>query len=212
MSGDEKFTMFAYQDAELLALQTSYHGFFQIKTLSLRHKLFVGGWSRPLSRELFERGDAVGVLLFDPEQQQIALVEQFRIGPFYRQDQPWILELVAGMIEPGEAPEQVALRESQEEAGCVVQRLEPIAEYYASPGGSSEYFYLFCGQVTMDGVGGVHGLDHESEDIRVHVLALTEAFERLDAGEFRNAHTVIALQWLRIHGAELSQRWLQVAP
>jgi ADP-ribose pyrophosphatase len=127
------------------------------------------------------------------------LVEQYRIGPYSRGDEPWVLELVAGMIDKAESPDQVGIREAEEEAGCLVRELEPIAQYYSSPGGSSEYFYLFCGLVDMAGVGGIHGLDEEAEDIKVHVISTEQIFAELDQGHFRNAHTLIALQWLKLN-------------
>lgn len=194
-------------DVQLLESKVAYQGFFQIKTLTLKHRLFAGGWSPSISRELFERGDAVGVLLYDPERDQVALVEQFRIGSYMRNDNPWMLELVAGIIEEGESPQQVAERESIEEADCTLEALEPIAGYYSSPGGTSEYFTLFCGKVNMDGVGGIHGLEEESEDIRVHVFSLADALLKLQEGVINNAHTIIALQWLQLNRSWIVEKW-----
>ncbi len=198
---------FSQKDVELLEAKTVYDGYFQIKTLSLKHRLFAGGWSQTVTRELFERGDAVGVLLYDADADQLALVEQFRIGPYVRKDNPWLLELVAGIVEMNESPQQVAERESVEEAGCIIQALEPIAGYYASPGACSEYLNLFCGKVCMDGVGGLHGLEHEAEDIRVHVLSFEEAIKKLSQGHIKNALTIIALQWLQLNHDWMQEKW-----
>jgi len=198
---------FDYKDVELIESKTAYDGYFQIKTLSLKHRLFAGGWSQTITRELFERGDAVGVLLYDAQADKVALVEQFRIGPYVREDNPWLLEPVAGIVEPGESPQQVAERESIEEAACVVQALESIAGYYASPGGCSEYLNLFCGKVCMDGVGGLHGLEEEAEDIRVHVFYFDEIVNKLQAGDIKNALTIIALQWLQLNREWLREKW-----
>lgn len=224
-------------DVDLIEDKPVYQGFFQIRCLQLRHKLFRGGWSEQISRELFVRHDAVGVLLFDPVLDSVALVEQFRVGAFghelstreasahdandhetfatQAQQQgkrsPWLLELVAGLIDKDEPPAIVAERETLEEAGALIDELEPIAQYYSSPGGSSEFFHLFCAKVNLAEVGGIHGLDVESEDIRVHVMPVGEAFSRMQAGELNNAHTIIALQWLQLHGATLRKRWLTPA-
>ena len=198
---------FTQKDVELLENKTVYDGYFQIKTLSLKHRLFAGGWSQTITRELFERGDAVGVLLYDANTDQLALVEQFRIGPYVREDNPWLLELVAGIVEPGESPQQVAERESIEEADCVIQDLEPIAGYYASPGACSEYLNLFCAKVCMEGVGGLHGLEEEAEDIRVHVLSFDETVNKLQTGQIKNALTIIALQWLQINHDRIREKW-----
>lgn len=206
-------------DVELLDDVESYQGFFQIRRLVLRHRLFSGAMSAPIHRELFVRHDAVGVLLFDPTLESICLIEQFRVGAYGNQllqdpslttspRSPWLLELVAGLIDKDEPPALVAERESVEEAGAIVQALEPIAEFYSSPGGSSEYFYLFCGKADLSEVGGIHGLAEESEDIRAHVISCEQAWQLLDHNQINNAHTLIALQWLQRHGDRLKKQWL----
>ena len=218
----------AYQlaDVELLNESEGYQGFFQIRSLTLRHRLFAGSMSEPINRELFVRHDAVGVLLFDPALEAICLVEQFRVGAYGHQLQrqqggptptgddatapssPWLLELVAGLIDKDEPPATVAEREAVEEAGAIVQALEPIAEYYSSPGGSSEYFYLLCGKADLSAVGGIHGLAEESEDIRAHVISCDQAWQLLDQHRINNAHTLIALQWLQRHVDRVKKQWL----
>lgn len=204
---------FSRNDVELIDQQESYQGFFQIRTLHLRHRLFEGGWSESISRELFMRNDAVGVLLYDADLDAVALVEQFRIGVL-GSDQaartgksPWLLELVAGLIDTDENPQQIAHRESMEEAGVVVQALEPIGQYYSSPGGSNEYFYLFAGRADLSAAGGVHGVEQEHEDIRVHVLGIRQLKEMLAQGELSNAHTLIAVQWLLLNHQRMQSQW-----
>lgn len=200
-------------DVELIDDLTAYQGFFEIRTLNLRHRLYEGGWSRVINRELFVRHDAVGVLLYDPKMDAIALVEQFRVGAYGHKshceagETPWLLELVAGLIDKQESPALVAERESQEEAGAIIKQLEPIHEYFSSPGGSSEYFYLFCGHCGLTDVGGIHGLEEEAEDIRVQVLPVDQAWQKLQQGELNNAHTIIALQWLMMNKQRLQQQW-----
>ena len=195
------------QDFEILDEQPLHSGFMKLVRLTLRHRLFRGGWSPPLQRELLERRDAVGVLLYDPARDQVVLVEQFRPGAARRPGSPWLLEIIAGMVEEGEAPEQVARRESEEEADCRVEALMPICRYYCSPGGSSEYFHLFLGRVDAGGAGGVHGLADEYEDIRVLPLPLGEALARLERGEIRNALAIISLQWLALHRERVRAEW-----
>ena len=139
------------RDVDVLEEDLVYDGFFQIKTFRLRHTLFAGGWSETIRRELFLRDPAVGVLLYDPWRDELVLVEQFRIGLLPSGQEPWIVELVAGIVEPGESVRAVATREALEETGCPVDRLEPIADYFTSPGGSCERFHLFCGRVRAEG-------------------------------------------------------------
>jgi ADP-ribose pyrophosphatase len=186
-------------DVEVTQRETLYQGFFTAEKVTLRHRKFDGGWTGPLSRELFLRGEAVGLLLYDPDRDLIGLVEQFRAGALNEPDGPWCMEIVAGMVEHGESPEQVARREAVEESGVEPHRLEYICRYLPSPGGSDEIMHLYCGFADLGQVGGVHGLDEEHEDIKVHVLPVETVLEGLYGGRFNNAAAVIALQWLQLN-------------
>ncbi|ROR94755.1 ADP-ribose pyrophosphatase [Sinobacterium caligoides] len=209
----ETVEQFARDDAELLDSQPLYQGFFSCQGLTLRHRLFAGGWSEDYHRELFERGNAAAVLLYDAARDSVALVEQFRVGalastlPGGERPTPWLFEVVAGIIEPGETAEAVARRESEEEAGCVIGELEHIAGYYPSPGACSEYIELFCASVDSAELGGLHGLSDEHEDIRLHVLTRDQAWQWLLEGRLNNASTLIAMQWLQMNVTRLRQQW-----
>ncbi len=194
-------------DVELVEKTTPYDGYFQIDVYRLRHKRFDGGWSEVMSRELFERGHASVVLPYDPARDAVVLIEQFRIGAYAAGLAPWMIEPVAGIVEPGETPEDVARREAVEEAGCEIAELEPIATVMPSPGGCSEILHLYCGRVDSAGVGGLHGLDHEHEDIRAFVLPLDDALTRLAAAEYNNASVTITLQWLALNRERLKKLW-----
>jgi ADP-ribose pyrophosphatase len=198
---------FGAADVELERRETSYSGYFAVDTLTLRHRLFAGGWSSPMRRELFQRGDAVGVLPWNPGTDEVVLIEQFRVGALRGADNPWMLELIAGIVEPGESDPEVAHREAEEEAGCQLHRLEPIATFYPSAGACSEQIRLFIGETTGADHGAVKGLAAEHEDILVHQMARTEALAMLDRGEINNGHTLIALQWLALHGERLRKDW-----
>ena len=200
---------FAVEDVRVLEREVGYQGFFRLDRLRLQHRLFDGGWSEPFTRELFERGDAVAVLPWDPVRDELILVEQFRAGALRGQDSPWMLELVAGIVAEGESDEHVAHREALEEAGCKMDRLVPIATFYPSAGACSEQIRTFMGRVVSAGVGEVHGLDDEHEDLLVHAIPRTQALRMLDANEINNGHTLIALQWLARHGEALRRQWLK---
>ncbi len=184
---------------EITEREIVWQGFFRMERLRLRHELFAGGWGPAISRELFERGHAVAVLPYDPVRDRLVLLEQFRVGALGTGEFPWLLEIVAGMIEPGESPAEVARREALEEAGCGIRELVPLYRYYPSPGGSSETIRLFLGRVDSRGLGGIHGLDAEDEDIRVRVVERATAMEWLAAGRIDSAAPIIALQWLALH-------------
>lgn len=193
---------------EVETRETVFDTFLRIDRLRLRHELFDGGFSNTMTRELLLRPRAVGVLLFDPVLEKVVLVRQIRIGMLDEGQDPWLLELVAGMIEPGEQPVEVAARESLEEADLAPQNLVQISEYYNSPGISNERITLFCGRVDSTQAGGVFGLADEHEDIEVVVLDVEEAVRLIEAGKIHNAMTIIALQWLQLHRRELEASWM----
>jgi ADP-ribose pyrophosphatase len=200
-------SLFTAHDVEILSQQTGYQGYFRIEKYQVRHKLFNGGWSKPLSREVFKRGVAVGVLLFDPQLDKIILIEQFRIGAYGQNSNPWLLELVAGIINPDENLHEVAVRETMEETGLKVLDIIPICEYWASPGASSEKVALFCARVDASHAGGIHGLVSEGEDIRVWVFGVEEVYALLAAGKINNALSIIALQWFQLNEASVREQW-----
>lgn len=189
---------FGRDSVEITSEETVYDGFFKMKALRLRHKLFAGGWSGEIKRELYLRDNAVGALLYDPENDLVGLVEQFRVGALDEDRGPWCLEVVAGIIDSDESAEQVAVREIREEANLVVDRVEYICHYLSSPGGSNEKLHLYCGYCDLRQAGGIHGLDSEDEDIKIHILDANDVFETLYQGRFANAATLICLQWLQV--------------
>jgi len=199
---------YAEGDVRIEGIETAFEGFFRIRRYRFRHTLFAGGWSGEIVRELFERGHAAAVMPYDPWRDAIVMIEQFRVGALHLPDGPWLKEFVAGMIEPGETSDEVVLREAEEEAGCTIDRLEPICEYLVSPGGTSEMISLYCGRTDSGSLGGLHGLDEEDEDIRASVIAADAAFDMLGDGAFKAATPIIALQWLQRHRARLRREWV----
>ncbi len=180
-----------------------YQGFFNMFRLRLRHTLFRGGWSGELTRELFHRGTCVAVIPYDPSSDAVVLIEQFRVGALKYKSDPWLLEIVAGAVEEGESPQEVAHREALEEAGCKIKHLIRVGEFFTTPGGSSERITLFCGIVDASGLGGFHGLDEEDEDIRVDVMSFDEAWALFENGAIDSAIPIVALQWLAMNRERL---------
>ena len=193
---------------EVLDKTIGYNGFFRMEKYRLRHELFRGGWSPDITRECLERGHAVAVLLYDPDHDRVVLLEQFRVGALEFPGGPWLLEIVAGIMDdPAETAEEVARRETVEEAGCELLDLIPICHYLVSPGGASESITLFCGRVATSGISGLSGLAEEHEDIRLHVVSRTEALDLLKAGRINSAAPIIALQWLELNRSKLLEHW-----
>ena len=198
---------FAKNDVEIIARETLYSGFFSMELYRFRHRLFNGEMSGEIKREIFERGHAAVLLPYDPVRDEVVLVEQVRIAAYDTSETPWLLEMVAGMIEEGESVEDVARREALEEAGLVVGRTKPVLSYLASPGGTTERSSIMVGEVDTTTAEGIHGLADENEDIRVHVVSRELAYQWVEEGKIDNAASVIALQWLQLHYQTLRHEW-----
>ncbi len=192
---------------EIIEKTTPYKGYFQIDTYQFRHSLFEGGISQEISREIFERGHAAAVLLFDAKTDEVILIEQFRPGAYAASMDPWLIEVVAGIIEQDETAEELAHREAMEESGCQIGRLEKIGTFLMTPGGSSETITLFCGEVLNQEIKRSYGLDHEGEDIRTHKLKAAESYQLMHSGKVTNAITAIALQWLELNNERIRTKW-----
>lgn len=197
-----------FDDVAVESREVAYRGYFRIDRYRLRHRLFAGGWSEPVVREVFERGQAVALILYDPDRDVLVLIEQFRAGVFaagYGGEvagvaSPWLIEIIAGIIGEGETPEEVARREAMEEAGCSIGDLQPVCRVFASPGASSETVDIFFAICAAPESGTLHGLDNEHEDIRVLVVPPEVAFAWIAEGRIVNGPSIVGLQWFQIHG------------
>ncbi|CAM5222957.1 NUDIX domain-containing protein [Alishewanella longhuensis] len=205
----EQYPSFQATDLEIIDKSTVFQGFFRIERWQLRHKLFAGGWSQVMTREIFERGQAVVVLPYNALTDEVVLVEQFRVGAVASGRSPWLLEAIAGMIDPGQSAEATAIREAEEEAGLTLTELWPMLSYFSSPGGSTEKISLFLGRLTAPVQSGLFGLDSEHEDIKMHVMPRATAMALLASQQIDNAATVIALQWLALNLPQVQLQWGQ---
>ena len=203
------------KDVKISKRARPFDGYFKVDRYTVKHRLFEGGWSSAMTREVFERGHAVVVVLYDADLDKLVFIEQFRIGAhaaaatpwFDREFSPWLIECVAGIIGDGEAPEDVACREALEEAGCEVRDIIPVFRIFTSPGASTESVFIYCARIDASNAGGIHGLSEEHENIRVHAIPAAEAFKWLDAGRILQAATIIGIQWFRDHHKDLRARW-----
>lgn len=186
------------RDVELVERETLFQGYFRMCRYWVRHRLYAGGMGPKISREVFERGPAVAVLPYDPVRREVVLIEQFRAGAYAAGHPAWIVETIAGMVKPGEAPEEVAAREALEEAGLTFSGpLTRIARHFTSPGACDEYCDVMVGACDSAAAGGVHGLADEHEDIRVLVLPFGRALEMVERAEILGGPAVMALFWLK---------------
>jgi len=180
-------------DYRVINKERVYHGFFAMDKYTVEHDRFDGG-KLEITRENMERGDAAAMLLYDPDADEVLLLEQFRIGPVMREDHPWLLEIVAGMIDKGETAEEAVIRESQEEAGFLPYKTQFLGRYYTTPGACSERIDLFLGLVDKhQPVSEGGGCDAEHEDIRSFWLSREQAMQWLAAGRIASGAPMLAL-------------------
>ena len=188
--------------------ETLFQGFYRVDKFWLQHRHFDGSMGCEITREMFVRPPAVGVLIYDVKTDDVLLIEQFRVGAISDQH-PWQYEVVAGLVEPGEALEDVARRETLEEAGVVITDMEFVFEFIPSAGGSDERFRLFVAPADLSRAGGVHGVAEEGENIRVNVMGLKQALQLVSSGRINNAPCMLALQWLALNKAHVLSKWVR---
>ena len=202
----EKITTFSQNDYEITKREILYDGIFRLARYHIRHRKFNGDWSNAFTREILERKSAAAILPYDPILDHVILIEQFRAGSIANPESPWLLEIVAG-VYTDEHPADVAKREAEEEANCKILDIQPICEYFVSPGGSNEYLHIYCGRVDASEAGGVHGLAEENEDIRVIAVSTDEAYKMVQEGKIKTSPAIISLQWLLLNREWLKQLW-----
>jgi len=206
-----KTPQFNHQHIEMIEKRTIWQGYFKMVKYFFRHQLYAGGQSEIIEREMFERGHAVAVIPYDPVTDEVVLIEQIRVGAFDCQSSPWLIEVVAGIIEPGEKPDDVAHRELFEESGVKAQSMEPIMNFLTSPGATSEKIDLYLARVDASSGVDIAGLEEEGEDIKVLRVSVSDAIAALDDGFIINGPTIVALQWLARHHERVRKQMLSDA-
>ncbi|MDV7104536.1 ADP-ribose diphosphatase [Vibrio sp. TH_r3] len=198
---------FKSEDLKIISKETLFKGFFRMIKYTFQYKLFEGGWSQPVERELFDRSHAAAMLPYDAVRDEVVLIEQIRVGALEHTN-PWQFEIVAGIMDADEDVEELVRREAMEEAGLEVKKVESVVSYYPSAGGCSEKLDVFVGQVSTVGAGGIYGLEYENEDIKAHVVSRSKAYSMITEGQIENGASIIALQWLELNYQRLRQEWL----
>ena len=188
---------YSASDVTIESREFLFRGFIQVEKVSFRHRLFnQPDYSPVIQRELIHRPEAAGVLLYNDQQQRFALIEQFRVGALNDSESAWQLEIIAGVLDGDEAPEDCIRRESLEESGCEVQQLQHLFSFYPSAGACSEFFHLYAAEVELPKMGGIFGMPDEGENIQLHLFDYSELGTLLRNGRLRNAPVIMALQWL----------------
>ena len=180
---------------KILKKKNLYNGFFKMNEVTLKYKKYDGSWTNKIKRELFGGAKVSAVLPYDPIKNEIVLIQQFRPGTIEKKFDNYLYEIVAGIIDPGESPENTAKRECLEETGCEVKKLIPIHGYFPAPGSSESFYYLYLGEIKTFKGERIMGLKSENEDILVKSYKISEVKEKLESNKILNGLTLIALQW-----------------
>jgi len=170
-------------------------GFFSLNKYEFIHEKHNGEWTSTVEREVFSGAHVSSLLPYDSIKKEIILIQQFRAGALSRYDENYLLEIVAGIIDEGENPEQTAIRECFEETGCEVKKIHPIQSYFPAPGSSESYYHLYLGEIQAFEGERIKGLEKESEDILVKSFKIDEVRQMLKEKKIMNGLTLVALQW-----------------
>ena len=191
------------------AKRVVYKGFFSVEEHDLSYRKFNNEQSSILTRSALISSDAVIVLPYDPVNDRILLIEQFRAGPYVKGDEnPWVLEPIAGLIDEGETPESAGIREAQEEAHLEIKRLQLVARSYPSPGISTEFFHQYIGIVELlDSSNLIAGLQSENEDIRSHIFEYEQFFEMIESGKVKVGPLILLGLWLSKNRNRLRKKY-----
>ncbi|MEM6667032.1 MAG: NUDIX domain-containing protein [Pseudomonadota bacterium] len=195
-------------DIRITSRTSLYSGFRQLDDVRFRYQGRIGTRvTAELSREVADIGPVFAVLPYDPIRNTLVLLRQFRIGAHLATGHGQLIEIVAGLVDPGERVEETARRETQEEAGVPVLDLERALTFLPSPGFTTEHATLFCARVASNGVPEIAGEASETEYIEPVIVSVDDALAALDAGHLTNAYSNIALSWFARNKARLDAKW-----
>ncbi len=188
---------------EIHSVGRKFDGFFKIDEIDVSHQARDGTMRRE-RRLVFERGDAIAVLLYDAQTEEVIVVEQFRAPVLVarRRDDPrtsdgWIVEAAAGMIDDGETPDRAAIREALEETGYRIRDPAPIGTFFVSPGGTSERVFVYFAEIAAADKAGEGGGIAGEEDIALIRLSADDLFRQLECNQIQDAKLAIAAYWLK---------------
>jgi len=192
-------------DVEIVSVETGFEGFCRLDIYRYRHRRQDGSWSGILEREVVRRADSIAVLPYDAKRDRVILIRQCRVSMLAAGCDPWSYECIAGGIDPGEDPEAAALRETREEAGCEVGRMENPHSFIVDPGTARDRANVFCAEVDSSSVPSRGGIGEE--DIMVLNLPYAEAWKLVEDGLIDNATTMVAMLWLHQNRERLRVEW-----
>lgn len=196
-------------EARITKTTPEYKGFLTLNKIEIEKDLHEGG-KQNMTWLVLERGNAVGILAYDPKTDEVLLVNEMRPGILAAGDYPYTDTLPAGGIAKGETPIDAAIRETKEETGLALRGARIIHDRaYVSAGGTSESISIVFGTVDMSKAGGIHGLAEEAENIKSTVLKSDAFMARIKSGEINDLKTMVAGYWLQENKLQLQLDYQQ---
>lgn len=150
-------------------------------------------------REVYDRGNGAAILLYNTQQKTVILTRQFRLPSYLNGNETgMMIEVCAGLLDE-DHPEQCIIRETEEETGYRISKVDKIMETYMSPGAVTEILYLFVGEYDESmKVSDGGGVEHEEENIDVLEMTYDKAYAMIESGEIKDAKTIMLLQYAKI--------------
>lgn len=174
-------------------------GWSTLQKITYEYKTDSHEWQKQ-TREAYDRGNGITVLLYNTTQSSVILTKQFRIPTYLNgNDTGMMIETCAGKLED-ENPEAGMIREIEEETGYRISNITKVFEAYMSPGSVTELLHFFIAPYDKSmrvSQGG--GLDSEQENIEVLEMSFKEALEMIKTGDIKDAKTIMLLQYARIN-------------
>lgn len=151
-------------------------------------------------REVYDRGNGAGILLYNREQKTVILTKQFRLPTYLNGNKTGMMvEVCAGLLDE-DHPEQCIIRETEEETGYRIKSVQKVMETYMSPGAVTEILHLFIGEYDASmKVHGGGGLEQEQEEIEVLEIPFNDAYKMITTGKIKDAKTILLLQYAKIN-------------
>tara|TARA_R110000764_G_scaffold33389_2_gene74912 strand:+ start:2659 stop:3276 length:618 start_codon:yes stop_codon:yes gene_type:complete len=176
------------------------NNWYKLEKLTFEYQLDDGSWETQ-SREAYDRGNGAAILLYNKKNRTVILTRQFRMPTYINgNDSGMMIEVCAGLLD-GDHPEDCIKKETEEETGYKLEKVEKVFESYMSPGSVTEILYFFIGSYEEKmkiGEGG--GAEEETENIEVLELDFEKALEMIRTGEIKDAKTIMLLQYAKING------------
>lgn len=171
---------------------------YVLKKLTFNLRLRNNTWVTQ-SREVYNRGDGASILLYNTTKKTVLLVKQFRLPTYLNGNTTgYLLEVCAGMLDL-DNPVDCIIRETNEEVGYQLKKVNKVYEAYSSPGVMTEIMHFFIAEYSEEmrvSAGG--GLEEEHEDIEVIELPFKQALNMLESGEIKDMRTIVLLQHLAL--------------